>query len=438
MRKKSIVTLCFGVVIALLLNYIAFFGFNIAGWSWSGIMDSKWGIKKGIDLAGGSVLTFQADADSPTDADMTTASTIFQTRLTNKGYTEARISRSDNGKLTVEIPSVFDTTEAQNLLGSVAKLTFADADGNTVLDGATDIEDASYKYGKPTESTTKSQAYVEVKFKSEAKSKFAAATKAAAAKSSEKKNYIAIKMDDAVVSQPSVSEEINSDSCVISGSFTPETAQTLANQIKSGALPFKFNLVSHETVGAELGGDALPAAERAGLIGVLLVMLFMILYYKVPGLIASLSLLIYVGFICLAMGIFRVNLSLSGIAGIVLSIGMAVDADCIIFERMKEELWLGKSLRAAVDAGFHKAFSAIIDSNVTTIISCVVLYLSGIGTVKGFAVTLGIGVVLSMITAIWITRFFMHQVVNLGIKNKKAFYRPLKNTEGGAESDENA
>ena len=430
MKKKSIVTLCFAVIVAVLLNVVAFYGFNIAGFTYGGVFDEEKGIKKGIDLAGGSVITFQADTENPTDDEMNIVESIFQTRMTNAGYTEARISKSEGGKITVEIPSVFETDQAADLLGYVAKLTFRDADGNVVLDGATDIKNASYQYGKISE-TSASEAYVEVEFAPEAKAKFAEATKNAAAKASEGKNYISIMMDETVVSNPSVKEEINSDKCVISGDFTPETAQDLANKIKSGQLPFKLQVVTQETVGAELGANALPKSLLAAGIGIILIMLFMIIVYKIPGLIASLSLLIYVGLISLAMGIFRVNLSLSGIAGIVLSIGMAVDADCIIFERMKEELRLGKTIKASVDAGFNKAFSAILDSNVTTIITCVVLYISGIGAVTGFATTLGIGVILSMFTAIVITKFLVRQVVNIGIKNRNMFYNAKK---GGAEN----
>lgn len=433
MKKKSIIILCFGVAIALILNYVAFLGFNIAGYSYGGMFDPEKGIRKGIDLAGGSVITFQADTDNPTDDQMNVVESIFQTRLTNAGYTEARISKGEGGKITVEIPSVFETDKAASLLGDVAKLTFVDADGNQILDGATDIKDASYKYGKTSEAGA-SQSYVQVEFNSEAKAKFAAATKAAAAKSAENKNYISIMMDETTVSSPRVSEEINSDSCIITGQFTPEEAQDLANKIKSGQLPFKLNVISQETVGAELGATALPTSLWAAAIGILLIMIFMVIMYRIPGLIADLSLLIYVGLIGLAFGIFHVNLSLSGIAGIVLSIGMAVDADCIIFERMKEELRLGKTIKASVDAGFNKAFSAILDSNVTTIISCVVLYLSGIGTVTGFATTLGIGVILSMFTAIVITKFFLKQLVNIGIKNRGCFYNAKKANKGGAEA----
>ena len=228
-------------------------------------------------------------------------------------------------------------------------------------------------------------------------------------------------MDEQIISSPSVKEEINSETCVISGNFTPETAQQLANQIKSGQLPFELNTISRETIGAELGADALPTSMKAAAIGIILIMLFMIIMYRMCGVLAAIAMAIYVGLIALVLGLLRVNLSLSGIAGIITSLGMAVDANVIIFERMKEELKLGKTIKASVESGFDKAFSAILDSNVTTIISCVVLYLSGIGTIRGFAVTLGLGVVISMFTAIVITKFLLKQLVRFNIKNRKLF-----------------
>lgn len=348
---------------------------------------------------------------------------IFNTRLQASGYTEARISRGDLGQITVEIPSVFETDEAASLLGSAAVLKFVNAQGETVLNGD-DIKDAQYKYGQ-TSQTSAAEDYVELTLKSEAVEKWAEATRNAASAGSGN-NYIAIMMDDNLISAPSVSSEINSETCIISGSFTSETARELANQIKSGALPFSMRIISQDTIGAELGQDALPTSLIAAGIGILLVMLFMILIYRIPGLIADLALSIYIGIMMLILGLFRINLSLSGIAGIVLSIGMAVDANVIIFERMKEELKLGKTIKASVESGFKKAFSAILDSNVTTIITCIVLYLSGIGTIKGFAVTLGIGVVVSMFTAIVITKFLLKQVVNLNIKNRGLFYKQKK------------
>lgn len=419
MKKKSVLLLVLMVIIAVVLNCVAFIGFDVAGFKYGGIFDEEKGIRKGIDLAGGSVITFEANVDNPTEAQMDIVESIFNTRLTNAGYTEARMSRN-GGQITVEIPSVTNTDEAASLLGSTAKLSFRDADGNVVLDGATDIKDAKYQYGSMSEGGA-AEAYVQLTLTQEAVTKFADATRAAAARQSDGTNYIAIFMDDQMISAPSVKEEINSETCVISGSFTPATAQELANQIKSGQLPFDLSAISKETIGAELGQDALPTAMLAAGIGILLIMLFMIIIYRIPGLMASIAMAIYVGIISLVLGLLRVNLSLSGIAGIITSLGMAVDANVIIFERMKEELKLGKTIKAAVESGFNKAFSAILDSNVTTIISCVVLYLSGIGTIRGFAVTLGLGVIVSMFTAIVITKFLLKQLVNLNIKNRKLY-----------------
>ena len=418
MKKKSILLLILMVIIAIGLNCVAFIGFDVAGFKYGGVFDEEKGIRKGIDLAGGSVITFEASKENPTEAEMDIIEAIFNARLNNAGYTEARISRN-GGQITIEIPSVTNTDEAAALLGSTAKLTFRDADNNVVLDGATDIKNAKAEYGQ-LDSASNAQAYVALTLTPEAVAKFADATRKAAAEA-EGRNYISIVMDEQVISSPRVSEEINSETCTITGGFTPETAQMLANQIKSGQLPFELKAISKETIGAELGSDALPTSLMAAGIGVLLIMLFMIIIYRMSGLLASIALAIYVGLIALILGALRVNLSLSGIAGIIASLGMAVDANVIIFERMKEELRLGKTIKASVESGFNKAFSAILDSNVTTIISCVVLYASGIGTINGFAITLGLGVVVSMFTAIVITKFLLKQLVNLNIKNRKLF-----------------
>ena len=497
MKKKSIVTFCLVVIVALLLNAVAFFGLpGTLHEKYGGMFDSKTGIRKGIDLAGGSVITFEAQYPNPSEEQMEAVKSVYETRLTQAGYTEARISIGEGGKVTIEVPSetaakeaeqakaqetaapaaeateaaetdqttaetaaettatateaapatdaaankaataatksaTSETDEIAALLSEVAKLTFRDTSGNVVLEG-TGVASAKSQYGRPNNAAN-SQWYVTVNFTSEGADKFSAATAAAAAKASPN-NRILIYMDETEVSGPSVRERIDSDSCVITGEFTQQQADKLASQINSGNLPFEMKKISQSTVSAELGADALPTSQLAAGIGILLIMIFMVWRYKLPGLVADLSLLIYIGLICLVMGVFSVNLSLSGIAGIVLSIGMAVDADCIIFERMKEELALGKSIRASVEAGFSKAFSAILDSNVTTIISCVVLYLSGIPTVIGFAVTLGIGVILSMFTAVVITKYLLRNLVNIGVQNRNMFYSAKKKV-GGAENE---
>ena len=275
MKKKSIAILIFMLVLAVALNYVAFIGFNVAGFSYGGMLDAEKGIRKGIDLAGGSVITFQAEAENPTDEQMDVVEAIFTARLNAAGYTEARISRGEGGQITVEIPSVYETTEAANLLGSTAELTFVDADGNIVLSGD-DIKNAEAMYGQINQ-TSNAEHYIQLTLKDEAIQKFADATRAAAARSGESKNYISIKMDENILSSPSVKEEINSQTCIISGSFeTAADAALLANQIKSGALPFKLTTASQDTIGPELGEKALPTSLLAAAIGIFIVMLLLL------------------------------------------------------------------------------------------------------------------------------------------------------------------
>ncbi|MBQ6558575.1 MAG: protein translocase subunit SecD [Clostridia bacterium] len=437
MKNKSIVTLCLVVLVALLLNYLALFGFKIGTFDFTGGTFGEHGIKQGIDLQGGLVLRYHAVDNNkndirPSNDEMEQVQGIFSARLTQAGYTEAQISFNDEGQISVEIPGVENTEEAEELLGKTAKLTFRNADGEVVLDGTNAVKSAKYEYSA-TENGMGATHHVQIEFNPDARQAFAEATAAAAA-AGNGKNYISIYMDDDLISSPRVSQKIDSNTCVITGDFTQESATTLANQIQSGSLPVDLKQETSQKIGAQLGENALSTSLIAAGIGILLIMIFMVIMYRIPGLIADISLLLYVGIIQLIIGLFHINLSLSGIAGIILSIGMAVDADCIIFERMKEELALGKTIRASVFAGFDKAFSAILDSNVTTIITCVVLYLSGIGTVTGFALTLGIGVILSMITAIIITKFLMKQLVNMGIENRSLFYN-ANAKKGGAEAN---
>lgn len=415
MKSKSIAFLVISCLLIGVLNFIAFNGITVGDATYHGVLDTKNGLNLGIDLAGGSVITFQADQANVTSEEMDVVSDVLRKRLDNAGYTEAKITVGDvdSRNATVEIPNVTDVDSAVKLLGTTAKLTFKDSDGNTVLDGSKDIKTANSRYGR-TEQNGASQYYVEMKFTKEGQPKFADATAKAATKS-DNKNYISICLDDKAVSEPRVSQKIDDDTAIITGSFTKDQADTLANQIKSGQLPFDLKVVSKSTVGPELGEQALSTSLLAGLIGLALVMLFMILIYRLNGVVASIALCGYVALMMLCLGVFKINLSLPGIAGIILSIGMAVDANVIIFERMKEEIRLGKTIRASVEAGFKRALSAIIDGNVTTLIAAAVLYFFGTGTIKGFAVTLFLGIVLSMITAIFVTKFLLKQMVGLDL-----------------------
>lgn len=434
--KKSILSFIAVIAVIALLSCTAVFGLNVGPLSIASVMDEEDGIRRGLDLVGGSSITFEAILDDDYNkanlqTDMASVQAMLQKRLDSLGYTEATVELVGDNRVKVDIPAINDPAEAVSVLGATAQLTFTDAEGNVVLDGS-GIKSATSGYGQISQSDMTSQHYVTVTFNDDAVEKWTEATKAAANAESGS-NYIKIMMDDEVLSQPSVGSEyaatgITGDSCVISGSFTAETAKTLAEQINIGQLPFSLEEVSMSSVGPQLGEKALSTSIKAGALGILLVMLFMILFYRLPGMVASIALIFYTALDLVILSAAHVNLSLPGIAGIILSIGMAVDANVVIFERMRDELSNGKTIRAAIDAGFNRAFSAILDSNVTTLIAAFVLYFMGTGTVKGFALTLGIGVVLSMFTAVTVTKFLLKRMADFRITNPK-LYGVRKNKE---------
>lgn len=429
--KKSIIWFVAILVIIALLSVTAVSGLNLG---FTEIPSAAEGITLGLDLKGGAVITFEAqveDGTVPAMSDMEIAQTVLRRRLDAANYTEGTVQIMGNNRLRVEIPSVTDPEEAVLLLGKTAILEFRDADGNVILTGA-DIESASSQFSAIEESG-QAQHHVVLAFAKEARAKFKEATKKAAGRASDEKNYIDIYLDNELVSRPFVSAEyattgIDSESAVISMGGTEsfsatggEEAKSLANIINSGRLPFALKDVELRSVGPTLGEKSLETSLFAGMIGLLLVMIFMIAVYRLPGIVASLSLILYAALMTIIMAVLKVNLSLPGIAGIILSIGMAVDANVIIYERIKEELRVGKTLKAAIDSGFKRAFTAILDSNITTLIAAVVLYLYGMGAVVGFAITLGIGVVVSMFTVIVVSRFLLYQLVGMNIKSNKAY-----------------
>ena len=377
-------------------------------------------IRLGLDLAGGSVVTFQAKTDdtgSDLEMGMDSVYTVMRDRLDGQGLTEALCYLTGDDMITIEIPDVEDPNEAIANFMQTAKLQFKDASGNVVLEGE-HVESAVG--GSFQVSEGKYEYAVSLTLTSEGAKKFATATTSAAAK----KETIGIYIDGVAISQPTVNEAITNGEAIITGNFTYETATALANNINAGAFRYELVTVEQRTVGATLGEDSLSTSLIAGAIGVLLVLIFMSIYYKVPGVMASIALVAYVGIFGLVLVLFGTNLTLSGIAGIFLSIGMAVDANVVIFERVKEEINLGKSAKAAVKSGFKRAFSAILDSNVTTIIACAVLYFLGSGTIKGFASTLFIGIVISLFTALVITKALLNLCINMGVTEPKK-YRPL-------------
>lgn len=444
-KAKSIIALLLTLVVLIGIATVSLCGMKVTvfntQYQYTGVLQDG-GLNLGIDLAGGASLTFKAVKDDVSEEEMEAVEAAMNSRVVSMGYSEAAITRDQSvlGRITVELPGLTDTEEAKTLLGSTAKLSFRDSSGNEVLNGD-DVEKAEGLYGAISESGN-SEHYVQLTLKKDSVSKWYNATSANVGSPI----YIFLDYDESLsleeqannaVSKPNVNSAINSETCVISGNFDQESAKLLASQINSGKLPVELKLESENVIGASLGEGALDSAIKAAGIGILLVMLFMLIFYRLPGLVADIALVGYIGFVCLCLQWFNVNLSLSGIAGIILSIGMAVDANVIIFERIKEELNNGKTTKSAVDAGFKRALSAILDGNITTLIAVVVLYLSGVSTVRGFAITLGIGVVLSMLTAVIITRMLLKLIVKIDIKNP-ALYGAKKvkaeKTEGGMEN----
>ncbi len=429
---KGISKIVATLVVIVLLCYIAISGLAIGSIKIGPVFDDENGIRKGFDLAGGSVIVYQAEktdeGKEPTDEQMQVAKKILDGRLSRKGYTEGTVTIKGT-QLEVEIPAVTDTQEAIESIGQTAKLTFrepaAEGEEAKIIMTGDDVKKAEREYINNPE-TGETGYVVAIEITPKAQAAFYDATQRLTGQ------QIAILLDEEVISAPMVNEAINATNFVIQGDFTQEQADELAALISDGQLPFKLTVAQQRTAGPTLGANALEAGLKAGFIGLIIVMLFMIVLYRLPGLMSSIALVLYTALCFLIYAIARINLSLPGIAGVILSIGMAVDANVIIFERMKEEFALGKTLRAATDAGFHRALSSIIDSNVTTLIVAVVLYFIGTGPIKGFAITLGVGIIVSMFTAIIITQLLIKALVDMNIRNKWLYGG--KTVKGGKEN----
>ena len=423
--KKGILSFTAAVLVIVLLGLIVGFGFDLGFVSVPAITDTENGVRLGLDLVGGSIITYEAMVEGEMsaeelDTNMAAVEGMLRSRLDQLELYEATLYRVGDRRITVEIPSITNPEEAVQKLGSTAKLEFKDSDGNVIIEGK-DVAKSEPAYGA-VDSTQIPQNYVKLTLTSEAASVFTEATKEAASKAEDGNNYIDIQLDGESVSKPYVSSEYSSTGItggevVITGNFTGEDASWLASVIAAGQLPFALQQVELRSVGPQLGMKALETSIMAGAIGIALVVIFMIVVYRVPGFVSSIALLVYVEIVLLILSVMRINLSLTGIAGIILSIGMAVDANVVIFERIKEELKMGKTIRASIDSGFHRAFSAILDSNITTFIAAIVLYFYGTGTITGFALTLGIGIIVSMFTALTVTRFLLNRMVDFRISN---------------------
>ena len=372
-------------------------------------------IKLGLDLQGGVhvVLQAQETADRKVTAeDMEQLKTVIDKRVNEMGVSEPIIQREGKNRLIVELAGIDNPQEAVNLIGKTASLKFHTEQHGVILTGR-DLEDA-----RAIISPENNEPIVELNFKSQGARKFAEITSELAGW-----GHIAILLDEAIISNPIVNEPIPNGQAVISGRFESyDEAVQLAALLRAGALPVDVEVVEKRNVGPQLGMDSLNKSKVAVLIGILAIVLYMIAFYRISGIIAANALVIYGFLLLIVMDSINAVLTLPGIAGLLLSVGMAVDANVIIFERVKEELRNGKSLRAGVDAGFKRACWTIIDANVTTLLGAAVLYYFGTGLIRGFAVTLSLGILASTFTAITLSRWLLRMFIRVkGLKNPKMY-----------------
>ena len=366
----------------------------------------------GLDLRGGVYVEYSAKAPADTDASfdslMEGTIGVIQQRLTDKGYAESTVQRIGSDGIRVEIPDVTDPSAVLDLIGSPAKLEFKNPQGEVFMDGSM-VQTATYYYSEGDHQ-------VAFTLTDEGAKIFAEVTAASIGQ------RIAIYLDDVELIAPTVQSAITGGSGVINNMESAEYAKTIAAKIQSGALPLDLTQQKVDTVSATLGDDALATSVLAAIIGILLVMLVMIVRYRLNGVVASWALCIYIITLFFLLAVIPgIQLTLPGLAGIVLGIGMAVDANVIIFERFNEEIRRGRPAKASVRMGFKNAMSAILDANVTTLIAAVVLMFFGTGSIQGFAKTLLLGVLVSMFTAVVVTRFLMKNIVNLGATSTKLF-----------------
>ncbi len=407
-KAKSVVALVIFIALLALFGYTAVYGW---GETKSGSGED---IKLGLDLEGGVSITYQVvGEEDPSAADM--SDTIYKLQKRVEGYsTEAQVYQEGSDRISIEIPGVDDANEILEALGRPGSLEFYDVNGELVLEG-TDVVDAQAASSQTEMGSTDYQ--VRLTLTDEGAEKFSKATGEAAPNH----DPIFIVYDNAIISYPAVQQQITDGNCVITNMESIEAAQNLASTIRIGGLTLTLEELRSNVVGAQLGSDAIRTALIAGVAGFAIIAVFMIAVYFLPGLAAVLALVMYVELVVILLGSFNITLTLPGIAGIILGIGMAVDANVIIFARIREELATGKTAASSVKIGFNKALSAIIDGNITTLIAAVVLGLRGTGAVKGFAQTLALGIILSMFTAVFITRIILNTLMGLGLNSVKLF-----------------
>lgn len=410
-KKNAGIVLAVLAAFLLLMVYTAAFGFGKTG------TGSAKNIKRGLDLSGGVSITFEAKGDqAPSQEDM--RDTIYKLQQRVDAYdSEGQVYQEGEDRINIEIPGETDANAILEELGKPGALEFRLTDGTVVLDGS-QVEDASVRTQE--DQMGNSQYVVELILTDSGAEAFAEAT------GENIGSTIEIVYDGEVISAPVVEDEITGGQAYITGMANIEEAQNLASSIRIGALSLELREIRSNVVGAQLGEDAIHSSLLAGAIGLVLVIILMIVVYALPGVVSGFALIFYVALMLVTLNAFDLTLTLPGIAGIILSIGMAVDANVIIYARIREEIGTGRSVRGSIKEGFHKALSAILDGNITTLIAAFVLNLMGSGSVKGFAQTLALGIVLSMFTALVFSRLLVVALYELGFKDQKYYGREKK------------
>lgn len=418
-------------LLILAIAYTAAIGFDMGT---NRIGDVGNTIKLGLDIEGGVVVVFEAETekkDTELEALMTETIEIISRRVNSLGLTEPNITKEGLNRIRIELPGVSDAQEALSIIGKTAQLEFRLVDdGEFALSGmSSEMFKSSFVVGgasvknASTQLGDNGQYGVSLELNTDGAAAFGDATEEAFNTSEAGRvRQIAILLDGEVISAPVPGDIIRDGRAQITGSFTIQEAGLLASLIRGGALPAELTEVQTSVIGPTLGLDALNSSVNAAKVGFALVILFMIGYYRLPGVVASISLILYSSIVLLVMVYFNATLTLPGVAGLVLGVGMAVDANVIIFERLKEELKNGKTLRASLDSGFARALRTITDANITTFIAAIVLYNFGEGPIQGFAVTLMIGIVTSMFTAIVVTKTMLKSLSDFKALNNKKFY----------------
>ncbi|MBX4259906.1 protein translocase subunit SecD [Clostridium estertheticum] len=405
-KKKSTILFLISVCVVGLLAFTGFHGFTIGDYRVKPFTQT---INKGLDIQGGISVLEEVKGGAVDAKTLDRAIELISMRVNKMGISETLVAKEGLNRIRIEIPGKFDSKEILDTVAKSGELKFVGPDKATILTGK-DVKDATAAYGQDNKPV------INLVLNDSGKTKFAAATQKFIGQ------VITVYMDADVLTAPKVQVAINDGKAEISGFATLAEATTKSQIIKSGALPVSLKAVSVKTVGATLGEAAMAQSMKAGVVAILLVFLFMLLYYRAPGVIADISLLLYVVLVLGAFSAMNATLTLSGIAGFLLTIGMAVDANVLIFERMREELKTGKSIKSSVHAGFHRALPSILDSNITTIVAGLVLYMMGTGSVKGFALTLVVGTIISIFTALTCTKFLLKLAVEMGLISKTSHF----------------